>query len=166
MLLSGLLDHVGGNGGETEVGTPGLQLKTQFVHGEWGAVAAVARMEWPGGEQPQYTAYGVLSRHSETMALDATLGGVFSGAAGGDGASKLVYAFALAPILKGPVGGYAEIFGERASGMNPVSVDFGLSYALSPRFIVDAAVVFGLNAAAADWQVQVGMTSVLARVLE
>lgn len=162
VLFSGLLDHVAGKGGGTELGTPGVQLKGQFLQGEWGAIAVTARMEWPKGAPPQYTVYGVISRSAETIALDATFGGVFPRA----GADKMIYAIALAPSLQGPVGGYMEIFGERTSGANPISADLGLSYAVSHRFVLDAAVAFGITEHAPDWQVQVGLTRVLARVLQ
>ncbi|MGD9900535.1 MAG: hypothetical protein AB7T22_15525 [Calditrichaceae bacterium] len=160
-LMSGVLNYTNyNNNSETETGTPGFQMKTRFMSTPSISTALVGRVEIPSDADNIYTAYAAISGQSKKLALDVTLGGIFSDQVDG----RFIYAAALAPKLNGPIGGFVEIFGENSNSYRPVSMDFGVSYSFSPGFVADISTAFGLNDDAQDWQFQIGFTSVLIRL--
>ena len=156
--MVGLLNHV--DGGDTEVGDPGVQAKVQLLEGPWGALAVVGRADWAGNSDPGYTAYSTLSYQASRFQLDATLGGAFFQS------DALLWAVAVSPKVTGRVGGFAELFGTNSSDGSATALDFGLSYGHSARLISDISIAVGLDNNSPDWIFQVGLTTVLAKVLK
>jgi len=159
--MSGLIDHTEE---DTNFGISGLQLKTQFLDRDWGALAGVARIESIEKTKPVVTVYGVTSLLLKIGQLDGTFGGVFSEQGDSGYSESFVYAVALSPSLNSPIGTYLEIFGVSSAFSNPFYFDCGISYPLSKRIIIDAAITFGLNGDADSWIFQIGFTSLLLKV--
>lgn len=165
--FSGLLNHFDHNGsGETEFGDPGLQLKGQVSRKEWGALAVVGRVERLSDKNMKYTFYTAASFPTKVFAFDITLGASFLDTKYYGFEETFQYAFAFAPNLNHPLGTYVEIFGESSSNSKPLFFDAGLAYPLLSSFVVDAAIFIGLNEDADDWQIQVGFTTLLAKIFD
>ncbi|MFQ5650605.1 MAG: hypothetical protein ACE5IY_11740 [bacterium] len=164
-IMQGILNHSDFGDGDTELGDPGFQVKYQLADRPWGAVAVVGRVDFLSGSDPKTTVYSVVSYQAPTFQLDATLGGARFEQENGSHDESIFYAVAISRKLSGRVGGYAEIFGEHASGVSALSVDGGVSFAHSQQFVSDISLVLGLSDDAPDWVIQVGLTSVLVRVL-
>jgi hypothetical protein len=162
-IMSGLIDH---SDEDYDFGAPGFQIKTQLLNQDWGAVAAVGRIEFINNTKPKYTLYGVTSLLFPIGQMDGTFAGVFTDQGDGGYSNALTYAVALSPNLSAPVGLYVEIYGEASELSNPVSFDFGVNHAISRKIIIDLAVSFGLNDDAENWVVQVGFTSLLFRAFK
>lgn len=156
--MVGLLNHV--DGGDTEIGDPGLQVKAQLLERPWGALALVGRADWAGNSNPGYTAYSTLSYQASKFQLDATLGGAFFQA------DALLWAVAVSPKVRSRVGGFAELFGTNSSDGGTTAFDLGFSYGHSSRLVSDVSFTIGLDNNSADWLLQIGLTTVLAKVLE
>ena len=161
--MVGLFNHEDGQ--DVELGDPGFQVKGQVARGDWGALAVVARLDLPKNVSPRYVLYGVTSLPRRTFQLDATLGVTRFDRGDGRYDHALFYAAALSPKTSGRLGGYVELFGEASDGPDPVSVDGGLAYAVSPTFVLDTSLALGLSDAAPDWLFQVGFTATLFSVL-
>ncbi len=160
-LMSGVLNYTNfNNKSETEAGTPGFQMKTRVLSSPSVSTALVGRVEIPSDADNIYTAYAAISGQSKRLAVDVTLGCIFSDQVDG----RFIYAAALAPKLNGSIGGFAEIFGESSNSYRPVSMDLGVSYSFSPGLVADISAAFGLNEDAQDWQFQIGFTSVLIKM--
>ncbi|MDZ7767450.1 MAG: transporter [Melioribacteraceae bacterium] len=164
-LMSGIVNHSEFAGtSETEVGDFGVQLKSQIYSDPGMSIALLGRSEFLQNENNRFTLYSAWSFTREMFQLDATVGGVFhSRSFAGD--QSFIYAVALSPNFDSPMGIYLEIFGESNEVAKPVYADVGISYAVSPRFILDAAYFAGLNDHAVDWQFQVGFTTTLFQLL-
>ena len=164
-LMNGVIDHIEvGSQSDTDVGDPGVQIKAQIFNDPGMAVAVVGRSEFLENENRRFTLYSAWSFQREMFQLDATVGGIFhSKSFPGD--QSLVYAVAFSPKLDSDMGVYVEVFGESNEAAKPVYADVGISYAVSPRFILDAAYFAGLNDDAVDWQVHVGFTTTLFRII-
>lgn len=144
---------------------PGFQVKSRWIGTEYFSFASVGRAEWIGRDDAQFTLYGVASGAVSKVACDVTVGGVMAPQDGGGVETVFNYAVALYPNWDKRFGFYGEIFGSHAASGDPVGIDAGVSYAFTPRFVVDAAVFKGLNASAADWQLQAGFTWTIAQFL-
>ncbi len=165
-LMNGIVDHSEfGNISETDVGDPGIQLKAQIYEGPMMAIALLGRADFLHNDLQRFTAYSAWSFQREMFQLDATVGGVFHSDKF-PGSNSFIYAVSLAPKLEGDTGFYVEIFGEQNEVLKPVYFDAGVSYAVSPRFVLDAAYFAGLNDHAVDWQVHVGFTATLFQIFE
>jgi hypothetical protein len=158
-LMSGLINHRSKPVTTTDVGDPGFQAKYQFLRDSNTTISAVARLEFPDGGS-RFTAYLVPTLTPFVGEFDATLG--FST---WSGTTSLIYAAAFSPVMPSPIGVYGEFYGQSASNYAPFYFDAGASYKVSNDFVLDAAFGIGLNNDAADWQFQVGLTKVLAKVL-
>lgn len=158
-LMSGVIDHVSDPVSDTDVGDPGIQAKYQFTRDERTAVSAVGRLDFtdPG---TRFSAYVTPSLTPIVGRIDATFG-----FANLDGTTSLVYAAAFYPGMIDPLRIFGEIHGESAGNYSPIMLNGGLLYSLSPDFVVDAAVGFGLSDDSPDWLIQVGLTKVLVRLL-
>lgn len=149
---------------DTEVGDPGAQAKLQVAKKPWWAIATVGRVDFPAGADAKYTLYGVGSYIVTGSQIDATLGASFTDI-GADVNESLFYALALSRSLAHKLSGYAEFFGENGSGLSVFALDGGLTYSHTPRLITDLSLIVGLTDDAPDWTVQLGLTTLLARIL-
>lgn len=165
LFMNGILNITKlGNTPESEIGDPGVQIKGQLLNIPQMAISLVGRTEFLPNELNRYTIYSAWSFQRTMFQLDATLGGVFhSKSFPGD--QSFIYAVAFAPKFEGPAGIYVEIFGESNDAAKPLYLDAGISYAVSPSFILDTAYYAGLNADAVDWQVHLGFTSTLFKLI-
>ena len=159
--MSGLVNYMDS---DVELGTPGLQLKSQLIKKQRTALAAVGRVEFHSDDRPRYNLYSVVSTQTDFMNMDATLGKIFFDRGDGSYKGSVHYAVALSPNLKGRLAGFLEIFGEHSSFSKPVSFDFGISYVYSPKVVLDFSFTFGLNEDAPDFILQLGFTSILFKV--
>lgn len=165
-LMSGIVNHYEGNGiRDTETGDFGIQLKSQLYANPGIAIALLGRVDFLGNETQRFTTYSSWSFLRTFFQADVTVGGVFHSKSF-EGASSFIYAAAFSPKLNGDAGVYIEIFGETNEAVKPVYLDFGVSLAVSPRFVLDAAYFIGLNDDAAEWQVQVGFTATLLKMFK
>jgi len=144
---------------------PGLQVKSLLVGTEHFSFATVGRAEWIDHGDAQFTLYGVASAAVSKIAADVTLGGALAPQGSGDYETDLNYAVALYPNWDNRFDFYGELFGTHGASGNPVGVDAGVSFAITPRLVIDTAIFKGLNAAATDWQIQAGLTWTIARIL-
>ncbi|MDH4068981.1 MAG: hypothetical protein OEV30_01015 [Ignavibacteria bacterium] len=159
--MTGILNY--SSSGGTDLGAPGVQAKWQAVSGEWGALAAVGRIDWPNGTGPLYTAYPVLSLRSLPVAIDATAGAFFSNRSGSYLGSFL-YAVALSPKLEGDIGFFVELFGIESSSSSSTGIDAGVSYGMTPQIVFDVAANAKISGDAEKWGFQAGFTWTLGRV--
>ncbi len=165
-LMSGLVNHYDFEGvSETKAGDFGMQFKFQLYSNPATAIALLGRVEFLDNDIQRYTAYTAWSLIRTLFQVDATVGGVFHSKSF-DGANSFIYAVAAAPKLNSDAGIYIEIFGESNEAVKPIYADIGISYAVSPRFVLDAAYFWGLNDDAADWQIQIGFTATLFKILK
>lgn len=163
-LMSGIVNHYNFEGiSETKAGDFGLQLKFQLYSNPGTAIAILGRAEFLDNDFQRFTAFTAWSFVRTLFQVDATVGGVFHSKSF-DGANSFIYAVAAAPRLDGDAGIYIEIFGESNETAKPIYADIGVSYAVTPRFVLDAAYFIGLNDDAANWQVQIGFTATLFKV--
>jgi len=158
-LMSGLINHTSKGVTSTEIGDPGIQAKYQFMNEGNTAVAGVARLDFADGGT-RFTATAVPTLTPFFGQFDGTFGFTTW-----SGTTSLVYAVAFAPVMPSPVSVYGEFYGESASNYSPFYFDAGVLFSVSRDFVVDAAFFIGLSDDAADWQIQVGLTKVLAKVL-
>lgn len=164
-LMSGIVNHSEFAGSsDTEVGDFGVQLKSQIYEDPGMAIALLGRTDFLQSEMQRFTLYSAWSFQREMFQLDATVGGVFHSESFA-GSNSFIYAVSFAPKFESDAGVYVEIFGESNEVVKPLYFDAGISFAVSPRFILDAAYVTGLNDDALDWQFQVGFTTTLFRIL-
>lgn len=158
-LMSGIINHRSKPVTSTDVGDPGVQAKYQFMNEGNTAIAGVARLDFADPDA-RFTAYVTPSLTPIIGRFDATLG-----LATGGGTTSLIYAVAFSPPMPKPVGIFAEFHGESASNYTPFFFDGGVSFAITPDFVLDAGFGVGLNDDAPDWQFQAGLTKVLAKIL-
>jgi len=164
-LMSGVVNYIEFAGkSETKVGDFGVQLKSQIFSDPGMAVALLGRTEFLDNQNSRFTIYSAWSFHRGIFQLDATVGGIFHSKSFGRDKS-FIYAFALTPDFESPAGIYIEVFGENSEAFKPLYFDVGISYQISPRFILDAAYTAGLNDHAIDWQFNVGFTTTLFKLL-
>ena len=158
-LMSGIVNHVGDPVDETEVGDPGVQAKYQALREENAAVSVAGRLDFtdPG---TRISAYVTPSLTPLVGRFDATFGFTHL-----DGTTSVIYAVDFFPKMIDPLKVYAEIYGEAADNYSPTVLDAGLLFSISPDFVVDGAFGVGLNDDAPDWQVQIGLTKTLAKIL-
>lgn len=135
LFLNGL---VNGSDDETEIGNPGLQLKSQLFYSEIFATAILGRIEFINELNPNFTFYFANSFHHELFQADLTLGTSLQDNSSEYEAS-LIYALAISPKLGGPLGFYVEVFGDYYDSNNSIYFDFGIAYAVSNTFVLDAA---------------------------
>lgn len=163
-LMSGIVNHYKFEGvSETETGDFGMQLKSQVYSNPGTAISVLGRAEFLDNDIQRFTVYTAWSFVRTFFKVDATVGGVFH-SKNFDGANSLIYAVAVSPKLNSEAGIYLEIFGESNETAKPIYADLGVSYAVSPRFVFDAAYFMGLNDDATDWQIQIGFTATLFKV--
>lgn len=158
-LMNGLFNNVTvGNYSETKLGDPGLQLKYQFIKKEKMAMAAVGKADFYNGAT-KFTVYAVPSFLTYFGQIDAT-----AGISTIQDASTLLYAIAFSPKFDLPFGIYLELFGEKPEAYSPLYFDAGISYPVSSDFVLDIALVKGLNKDAIDLQFQIGLTKTLVKI--
>lgn len=160
LIFSGLINHIGGADPKTEMGDKGLQIKGIVAGGDNYSVAAVARAELISGNESKVTAYLTPSLITSFGQFDATTGVYFPGGS----QNSFVYAAAFSPKMQGKIGAYLELYGEASEFYNPLSFDFGFSYAHTADFVLDASLSLGLNNDAPDWLFQVGFTKLMFRI--
>lgn len=154
--MNGLLNSTKiANSTETKAGDPGLQIKFQLLKNENIALSFLARTEFIS-DDTKFTFYGVPSYITSFGQFDATLG-----ITNISNSTSLIYAIAFSPKVNMPFGFYLEIFGESLENYSPIYFDAGVSYPITSDFVLDAAVVRGLNDEATDWQYQFGFTKTL-----
>lgn len=157
--MSGLVNSTYiGNKTETKVGDPGLQLKFQLLKNETMGLAVLGRADFIS-DDTKFTFYGVPSFITNYGQIDATLGITLL-----NNTTSFIYALAFSPKVNLPFGFYLELFGESFENYSPIYFDLGVSYPISSDFILDAAVVHGLNNEATDWQYQFGLTKTLFKI--
>jgi len=157
--MTGLLNHYSAPEAKTEFGDAGVQLKVQFYKKENLAVSAVGRIEFPANKGIRNTMYLTPTIITEFVQLDATVGGIFQSSA-----DSFIYAFCFSHDLNEKLNCFFEVYGESAKYYESITLDFGLSYSLSPDFIIDSAYGIGLNSYSPSWQIQVGFTKTLMKV--
>lgn len=148
------------NGNETNSGDPAVQLKYQALNIQALALAFVGKVQTVRSNEPIYSVYVTPSLQFIAAQVDATAGLSIINS-NGETKNSFFYAIAVSPKLNLPVGLYGEIFGETFNGNTSLSADFGISYAVSSDFVLDAAIAFGLNDNAPDWLAQIGFTKTL-----
>ena len=110
-------------------------------------------------DNTKFTVYAVPSFITQYGQIDATAGLSFISST-----TSVFYAIAFSPKVNLPVGFYVELFGENAENYSPIYFDAGISYPMSKDFVLDAAIVRGLNDEATDWQYQFGFTKSLFKI--
>jgi hypothetical protein len=160
-IMSGIVNHYEFPGNsKTERGDFGLQLKGQILNVPEMAIALVGRADFYPNSITKGTIYGAMSFPRDDYQFDITAGGYF----GIDNTTidaAFLWAIALGSNFESPFNIYVEVFGENLENYNPVGFDAGLSYKVTPSFVLDAAYYTGLNDDALDWQVHVGFTKTL-----
>lgn len=161
LIMSGIVNHSEffGNS-DTDIGDPGVQLKGQLINLPEIAMAVVGRADFLQNSLTKGTIYSALSFPRTTFQIDITAGAYF----GIDNSvidPTFLWAIALGSNFENPLNGYVELFGENQSNYSPLGFDTGLSYKVTPDFILDAAYYAGLNDDAVDWQFHVGFTKTL-----
>lgn len=135
LFLNGL---VNGADDETDIGNPGLQLKTQLYESEQFATAFLGKVEFVKEVNPNFTFYFANSFHHELFQADLTLGTLLQDN-GSEYDAGLIYALAISPKLNGKFGFFAEIFGDYTNSNNSIYIDFGIAYAVSNTLVLDAS---------------------------
>ncbi|MCZ7602702.1 MAG: hypothetical protein QY331_16615 [Melioribacteraceae bacterium] len=164
-IMSGIVNHSEffGNS-ETSVGDFGVQLKGQLLNVPEMAIALVGRADFLPESITRGTIYSAFSFPRNNFQVDATLGGFF-----GINADALdtgfLWAVALGSNFENPFNFYVEVFGENVKDYTPLTFDAGISYKITPTFVIDAAYYSGLNDHAIDWQFHVGFTTTLFKIL-
>lgn len=143
---------------------PGLQVKTQWVSTEIISFASVARTEWINHTDLQMTLNAIGSGNISKLGWDITVGGSLSPQGSNIYETNITYAIALYPNWEHKFNFYIEFFGEYSNSSNPIGIDGGVSYNITPRFVIDLAAFKGLNNDAADWQIQSGITWTFAKL--
>ena len=157
--MSGLVNSTYiGNKTETKVGDPGFQLKFQLLKNENIGLAVLGRADFIS-DDTKFTFYGVPSFITSFGQIDAT-----AGITSLNNSTSFIYALAFSPNVNLPFGFYLELFGENAENYSPKYFDAGISYPISKDFVLDAAIVRGLNDEATDWQYQFGFTKSLFKI--
>jgi len=160
-LMNGLFNNMTiRNTPETKLGDPGIQFKYQFVNNSSVAFSAVGRLDFMSSNT-KLTIYAVPSILTKSGQIDLTVG--FSSV---NSANSIFYAAAFSPKVDLPFCIYVELFGESWDGYKPFYFDAGISYPVSSDFILDVALVRGLNDDAADWQFQIGFTKTLLKLID
>jgi len=161
LWMSGIIYY---DGNETKVGDPGFQLKYQITNNKDLAVSIVGKMGFSNSSSPAYTIYAVPTIQTSFAQFDLTAGTSFIKIS--DEYDNLYfYALAMSPKIDLPIGIFGEIFGESLSGSNSLYIDFGISYPVTPDFVLDTGITFGLNESATDWIFQIGLTKTLFKIL-
>lgn len=143
---------------------PGLQVKTQWVRTDNISFASVGRAEWINHSDLQMSLVAVGSGNISVVGWDVTLGGSLSPQGSNVYETNVTYAIALYPNWEKKFDFYVEFFGEYANSAKPIGIDAGISYNITPRFVVDLAAFKGLNSDASDWQIQSGITWTFAQL--
>lgn len=161
LIMSGIINHTELVGkSETKVGDFGIQLKGQILNVPEMAIAIVGRADFLGESTTRGTIYGAFSFPRTTFQVDVMAGANFLFESNASDPT-LLWAIALGSNFENPLNAYIELFGEKLNNYTPLSLDFGLSYKVSPDFILDAAYFAGLNDEAVDWQFHLGFTKTL-----
>jgi hypothetical protein len=161
VLMNGIVNY---DGNEIKVGDPGFQLKYQILKNNDIAAAIVGRMGFSNSSSPIYTIYAVPTLQTDFAQFDLTAGTSFIN--NSDEYDNLYfYALAMSPKIDLPIGIFGEIFGESFSGSNSFYIDFGIGYPVTPDFVLDTGITFGLNDDADDWIFQIGLTKTLFKIL-
>ena len=135
LFLNGL---VNGSDDETDIGNPGLQLKTQLYESEQFATAFLGKAEFIKEINPNFTFYFANSFHHELFQADLTLGTLLQDN-GSEYDASFIYALAISPKLNGPFGFYIEVFGDYYDNNNSLYFDLGIAYSVSNTLVLDAA---------------------------
>lgn len=164
-IMSGIVNHSEFFGkSETDIGDFGLQLKGQLLNAPEMAIALVGRADFLPESTTKGTIYSAFSFPRGNFQVDATLGGFFGINTDALDAGFL-WAIALGSNFENPLNFYVEVFGENVKDYSPLTFDAGISYKVTPTFVLDAAYYTGLNDYAVDWQVHVGFTTTLFKVI-
>lgn len=159
LIMNGILNGVTTNGKtETKIGDPGLQFKYQFINSGIAALAIVGRSEFIH-KDTKLTGYVVPSFTTHLGQIDAT-----AGISKINTTTSVFYAIAFSPRIDMPLGFFVELFGEKIEDYSPLYFDAGISYPITTDFVVDAAVVRGLNKEATDLQYHIGITKTLFKI--
>ena len=164
-IMSGIVNHsefLGQN--ETDVGDPGVQIKGQVLNIESMAIAVVGRADFYKNSVKKGTIYGAFSFPRKDFQVDITAGGFF-GIDSDVIDPGFLWAVAIGSNFEVPTNVYIEFFGENVKDYAPIGFDAGISYKISPDFIIDAAYYTGVNSDALDWQFHVGFTKTLFNLL-
>ena len=146
------------------LGIPGAQLKWQFAAGEWGAFASVLHIDWPSTGPPVLTAYPVLSIRNASTAIDVTGGYSVQEPFSPGREGSLFYALSVSPNINAPIGLYVEVYGILSPGDPLHALDTGLSFSVSPDFVLDCSLGTSLTSNGEHWTLQLGLTKTLARL--
>ncbi len=161
IFMTGIITNYGN---ETKAGDPGLQLKYQILNNNDFAAALVGRIRFDNSSSPGYTIYAVPTIQTSFVQFDLTAGTSFIKNSD-EYTSLYFYALALSPKIDLPIGIFGEIFGETYSGSTSLYIDFGISYPVTPDFVLDTGITFGLDESATDWIFQIGLTKTLFKFL-
>lgn len=161
LFMTGIITNYGN---ETKAGDPGLQLKYQILNNNDFAAALVGRIRFDNSSSPGYTIYAIPTIQTSFAQFDLTAGTSFIKNSE-EYDNLYFYALAMSPKIDLPIGIFGEIFGESLSGSNSLYIDFGISYPVTPDFVLDTGLTFGLNESAADWIFQIGLTKTLFKFL-
>lgn len=165
LIMSGIVNHSDFFGqSDTEVGDPGIQIKGQLLKIPEMAIALVGRADFLSQSITKGTIYGAISFPRKDFQVDVTVGGYF-GVDNNDFDPAFLWAVAIGSNFEVPTNIYIEVFGETLSGYSPVALDAGVSYKLSSDFVLDAAYYTGINDDALDWQIHIGFTKTLFKLL-
>jgi len=166
LLMSGIVNHSSySSENKTEVGDFGVQLKGQLLNVPEMAIAVVGRADFLSESLTKCTIYSAFSFPRTTFQIDITAGAYF-GINNNVIDPTFLWAVSLGSNFENPLNAYVEIFGESQNNYSPLGFDTGLSYKVSPDFVLDAAYYAGLNDQAVDWRFHIGFTKTLFKFIE
>lgn len=165
-IMSGIVNYYEFQGNsDTEVGDFGVQLKGQLLHVPEIAIAVVGKADFLSESITRGMIYSAFSFPRTTFQVDITAGAHFLIDEKVEDPTFL-WAIALGSNFENPLNIYVELFGESREGYSPLGFDIGLTYEVSPDFILDTAYYTGLNDTALDWQIHFGITKTLFQFIE
>jgi hypothetical protein len=139
--------------GKLNIGGIGLQLKTQLVKMQWGALAVVGRFEFPF----KFTFYGVASLNLKSLNIDITLGESIM--RGDENYNETQYAISISPDIFERTSVFMEIYGFNVKNSNSVYFDAGFLFEIRPNLIFDISGGLGISRQViGQWQFQIGCT--------